>query len=71
MRWRQPANDETRIRCGFLWWPKTLRIQGTTVEETRWLEFASWEQWRAPCSNSFWIDSHWYGSEATAEHQGD
>ena len=40
MRWKEscPEIGETRIRSGFLLFPKTANC------ETRWLEWAEWEE---------------------------
>jgi hypothetical protein len=36
MRWNNPRRNDTRIKSGFLLFPKTLD------KETRWLEHAYW-----------------------------
>jgi hypothetical protein len=54
-------DDEKRIRRGFLLLPKTIQHKGK--RETRWLEFASWEQRfcgdGGGAMGSFWQDRKW------------
>ena len=47
MKWRPPHKDDTRIRRGFLFLPKTMRRRNLsrTISddfETRWLCFSVW-----------------------------
>lgn len=69
MKWKQykrPNIGDERIITKFLWFPRTI------MEETRWLEVASFRQ-RARCCetdcldyedggcycNRYWLDSAW------------
>ena len=65
IRHGQPIHGETRIRSGFLLLPKRIG------RETRWLEFARWEQtymFEAPAlfwlGASHWQDTRWLGGAA-------
>lgn len=44
MRWRRPTVGDVRTVRRFLIFPKTLRIAHTQDRETRWLEYATWEE---------------------------
>jgi len=50
MRWQ--IKKTTRVKIGFLWFPKTIN------GETRWLEDATWEQqFHVPFN--IWINVRW------------
>jgi hypothetical protein len=51
MRWTRGAFGDKRIKKGFLFFPKVIN------NETRWLEFAEWEQ-KYVVDNA-WISTKW------------
>ncbi len=53
MRWREPRDGDTRVRRGFLLFPKT--ISG----ETRWLEWARWQERYEASYESWWMAVAW------------
>ena len=53
---------DERIRSGFLFLSKTIKHNG--VEETRWLEFATWqEEVRSYRGRLYWCDQKWIDEE--------
>lgn len=73
MRWRKtqkayPVFRTTRVRCGFLWWPKTIR------SETRWLEWTCWREEWSDCllapGVGVWEPTHWMISERNKDNYG-
>lgn len=57
MRIKHPMVGDTRERSGFLFFPKTINY------ETRWLEWARWEQERRDSFNGYWLDTYWIDKE--------
>lgn len=59
MRWvrknKKRYHGDTRIKSGFLFFPKTIH------NETRWLEHATWTE--RFTSGSSWESCFWYGLE--------
>ena len=54
MRWKPITDGTTRVKSGFLIFPKTIE------NETRWLEYARWEQRYFNCSGTrFWSTKRW------------
>jgi hypothetical protein len=65
MRWKkkpEPKIGDRRIRARFLFWPKTI------LGETRWLEWAKWEEEYATrleywygftYQEPYWIENFW------------
>lgn len=54
MRWNNPSHMTTRIRSGFLWFPKCIE------DETRWLEKARWaQQYTSVGTGGYWRDHYW------------
>jgi hypothetical protein len=64
MRFKEPKEGETRKKCKFLWFPKTIG------KETRWLELALWEEeyknhygynqyQKAMCAFETWTPTKW------------
>jgi len=55
MRWKRPKEGQRRIKSQFLLFPKTIR------GETRWLEFASWEEafFVGMTGYSWWGEMKW------------
>lgn len=61
MRWREPKEDDRRCRVAFLLLPRSIN------GETRWLEWATWEQksWRGALSGRLWWDDYqWIDGDA-------
>jgi len=53
MRLKTERNGDKRIKKRFLIFPKTI------LGETRWWEFAQWEQELIVDRETFWIDNFW------------
>lgn len=59
MKWANPQHGDTRVRKGFLWFPRTIG------RETRWLEKAVWEEhfWTTPDHDRVWLNVRWLTEE--------
>jgi hypothetical protein len=57
MRRKNPVYGDIRIRRGFLFMPKSVNHQSYHTKETRWLEFAVWEEefTRARWGEGWWM----------------
>jgi hypothetical protein len=53
MRWTDPKEGDTRVRSGFLFFPKTIN------GEERWLEWARWEERYEVWTEMWAVDSGW------------
>jgi hypothetical protein len=55
MRWNTPQYGAVRWKHRFLWFPLTIG------DETRWLEFAEWEELLLQdyCGDLEWVKDRW------------
>lgn len=63
MRFPIPANDDTRVRSGFLFFPKTINGEVRWLERARWLEKYVW--WSMPIHQTGWVPQYWIDEEVT------
>jgi hypothetical protein len=49
-------DGESRVRTGFLWWPK----YAIETKDTRWLETAKWfEVYYKDVTGGYWLCNNW------------